>query len=84
MPIPEINLNDILHKGNKPLTVGIAWSIFGITICPCPVCLMGSLTFLTMGLADKFGVGRLEIVKAIRSEHSAHCKCCDHTEKIKD
>jgi len=81
MSIPKDKLNDLLHKGNKPLTVGIAWSIFGITICPCPVCLMGSLTFLTLGLADKFGAGKLEIIKAIKSEHAAHCENCEHDEK---
>jgi hypothetical protein len=83
MSISKDNLNELLHKGNKPLTVGIAWSIFGITICPCPVCLMGSLTFLSMGLAEKFGAGRLEIIKAIRTEHHAHCEKCDHAEKEK-
>lgn len=74
MSVPEDRLNDLIHKGNKPLTVGIAWSIFGITICPCPLCLLGSLSFLTLGLADKFGL--VQNMKQKMKDQPADCENC--------
>jgi len=70
-------LNDIINKGNTPLTVGVAWSIFGITLCPCPVCLLGSLSFLTLGIADKFGFIQSLKLKMQNEKHQAHCDCDD-------
>ncbi len=77
MSIPEVKLDDLIHKGNKPLTVGIAWSIFGITICPCPLCLLGSLSFLSIGIADKLGLGIFKNTRKLKEEHNAHCEQCN-------
>ena len=72
-------LNDIIHRGNAPLTVGIAWSIFGITLCPCPMCLVGSLSFLTFGFADKFGLA--QHIKLKMKDHHADCENCNEIKK---
>lgn len=79
MSIRDVKLNDLVHKGNKPLTVGIAWSIFGITICPCPLCLLGSLSFLSIGIADKLNIGIFKNTRKLKEEHDTHCKKCHET-----
>ena len=75
MPISRDKLNDIIHKGNTPLTVGVAWSIFGITLCPCPVCLLGSLSMLTLGIAEKLGF--VQYIKRRTNEYHADCEKCN-------
>ena len=72
-------LHGILHRGNKPLTVGIAWSIFGITLCPCPLCLIGSLSFLTLGFADKFGF--FQTMKQKMKDQHANCENCNEIDQ---
>lgn len=69
----------IIHRGNKPLTVGIIWSVFGIMICPCPVCLIGSMSFLIFGIADKFGFARYINVKTKKHER---CNCKDDNNNL--
>ena len=75
MQISKARLNGLIHKGNTPLTVGVAWSIFGITLCPCPVYLLGSLSMLTLGLAEKFGFIRYIKLKA--RDHHDDCEKCN-------
>ena len=68
-------IKNLVYRGNKPLTVGIIWSIFGITICPCPLCLIGSMSFLIFGIADKLGLTRYIHVKTIETHEHSNCKC---------
>lgn len=66
---------EIIHKGNQSLTVGVVWSIFGIAFCPCPICLVGSVSFLALGIAEKLGLARFihqKIPKETSHDHCAH------------
>lgn len=73
MSFSDNKLSEVIHRGNKPLTVGIIWSIFGITICPCPLCLIGSISFLSFGIVDKLGFARY--INAKSKETHEHCNC---------
>jgi len=63
--------HDLLHKGNNFLFIGTIWGFVAAFLCPCPYCVMGTLSFLGAGLVSKLGLGQewLEKIKAMEREH---------------
>jgi hypothetical protein len=69
--------SDLIYKGNPFLFVGAIWGFIAAFACPCPFCVLGTLSFLSAGVANKLGIGHglLEKVKAMEHEHEhAHPK----------
>jgi len=52
----KINKKDLLlRKGNTSLAIGTTFGISSIA-CPCPFCILGSITFLINGIRQKLEV----------------------------
>ncbi len=75
--MPADRKRDLIHKGNPFLFVGAIWGFIAAFVCPCPYCVLGTLSFLSAGVVNKLGIGHglLEKAKAMEREHEhAHHK----------
>lgn len=54
----KVKANDLVRRGNNFLFIGTIWGFFVTFICPCPICVMGTLSFLSAGVMSKLGLGR--------------------------
>jgi hypothetical protein len=65
---------NIAGRGNNFLAIGAIWGLFAAFLCPCPYCVIGTLSFLSMGMLDKTGIGR-------RLKEKIISKAREHEEK---
>jgi hypothetical protein len=49
---------NLSRSGNSFLFVGMIWGFFAAFVCPCPLCVSGTLSFLSAGIMGKTGFGR--------------------------
>jgi hypothetical protein len=67
----------LARSGNYFLFIGTIWRFFAAFVCPCPLCVMGTLSFLSAGVMSKLGLGRQlkEKIHTMECEHEhAHHK----------
>ena len=63
----------VKHKGNPFLAVGVIWGFVAVFVCPCPLCVFGTLSFLSAGLLDKTWLGRRLKAKIDAAAHEHDC-----------
>lgn len=51
----KLDKSMLVRKGNASIAVGALWGV-GLFACPCPVCAIGSATFLANGVREKLGI----------------------------
>ncbi len=53
----EIDKEKIISKGNESIALGAIFGISAVTACPCPVCILGSVSMFANGIREKLGIG---------------------------
>lgn len=69
--MPTDRTRELIRKGNNFLFIGTIWGFVAAFLCPCPYCVLGTLSFLSAGLMSKLGIsgGLIKKIKAMECEH---------------
>ena len=81
MGLRDVTKHNLLYKGNNFLLIGTIWGFIAAFVCPCPYCVLGTLSFLSAGVVDKLGFGERfkDAIGTIRRESQAHDPdTCEH------
>ncbi|HQT45196.1 MAG TPA: hypothetical protein PLO51_04400 [Candidatus Micrarchaeota archaeon] len=52
----EIDREKIVSKGNESIALGTIFGISAVAACPCPVCILGSVSMFANGIREKLGI----------------------------
>jgi len=72
--------NETARRSNHLLVVGSIWGLVAVLICPCPVCILGTLGVLGTGLWEKTGMSR----RVSSHRHTSSCRCQEKREQVQN